>query len=123
MVVIANNPPDSDHSSHYLNHSSAVNCRDRLNLNWSLYPGFALSFAAIRIQISAFLSPDGSVLPLDRDVLLRVAEVAKRQYRVHLGLPSALSQSAQLGEICASLVAKSGDMCVAAYKLAYDTCL
>ncbi|OJA20044.1 hypothetical protein AZE42_14175, partial [Rhizopogon vesiculosus] len=52
-----------------------------------------------RIPNSVFLSPDGSVLPLDKEVLLKVAEIAKVQYRAYMGLPSGLSQCAQLAEI------------------------
>ncbi|KAG2127621.1 uncharacterized protein EDB93DRAFT_1186558 [Suillus bovinus] len=42
-------------------------------------------------SVSAFLSADGSVLPLDRDILLRVADIAKGQYRALIELPAGLS--------------------------------
>ncbi|OAX32736.1 hypothetical protein K503DRAFT_584758 [Rhizopogon vinicolor AM-OR11-026] len=99
MVVIADNPPSSESSLYYLNNIAMVNCRSRLTSNWSLYPGYALSLALTRIPNSVFLSPDGSVLPLDKEVLLEVAEIAKVQYRAYMELPSGLSQCAQLAEI------------------------
>jgi len=105
MVIIADNPPSSEFSSHYLNNIAMFNRRGRLISNWSLYPGYALSFASIRIPISEFLSFDGSVLPLNKDVLLKVAELAKGQYQAHAELPSGLSQCAQLGELSASALA------------------
>ncbi|OJA15103.1 hypothetical protein AZE42_05575 [Rhizopogon vesiculosus] len=108
MIVIADNPPNSESSSHYLNNLSLINCRGRLTSNWSLYPGYALRSASIRIPITAFLLQDGSALPLNKEVLLKVAEIAKEQYRAYTELPSGLSQNAQIGELFASAVVQSG---------------
>lgn len=55
---------------------------------------------------------------MDRDMLLKVAEVAKRQYRAHIDSPSSLSQSAQIAELCASVIARDNMYVTAAYKLA-----
>lgn len=47
-------------------------------------------------------------------MLLKVAEIAKVQYRAHKICPSGLSHMAQLGEIWASTSVQSGHMYVAA---------
>ncbi|KAG2134036.1 uncharacterized protein EDB93DRAFT_1331335 [Suillus bovinus] len=91
MVVIADNPPNSLSSSHYLNNPSMANFRGRLDPKHALHPGYALGISIARIPVSAFLSADGSVLPLDRDILLRVADIAKGQYRALIELPAGLS--------------------------------
>lgn len=107
MVIMAENPPNSESSSHHMNSFIMFNRRNRLNSNYSLYPGFAVTFAAVRIPISALLSADASVLPLDRDMLLKGAELLKGQYQAHLELPSGLSYSAQLGEILTSRIVQA----------------
>ncbi|OAX40857.1 hypothetical protein K503DRAFT_855076 [Rhizopogon vinicolor AM-OR11-026] len=108
MVVVADNPPNSESASHYLSNFCIVNSRDRLTSNWSLYPGYAIRGASIRIPNSAFLSLDGIMLPLDKEVLLKVAKIANSQYRAYMELPSGLGHDAQLGEICASAIVQSG---------------
>lgn len=102
MVVIADNPPNSASSSHYLNNVCLANFRSRLDPKHALHPGYVLGVLMTRIPVSAFLSPDGSVLPLDKDTLLRVAEIAKGQYRAHKELPAGLSCMPQVGELFAS---------------------
>ncbi|KAG2745157.1 hypothetical protein P692DRAFT_201720654 [Suillus brevipes Sb2] len=102
MVVIADNPPNPVSSSHFMNNVSLANLRSRLDPNHALHPGYVLGVFMTRIPVSAFLSPDGSVLPLDRDVLLRVAEIAKGQYRAHKELPAGLSTMPQVGQVYAS---------------------
>src|SRR5882757_4158200 len=87
MVVVADNPPNSESASHYLSNFCIVNSRDRLTSNWSLYPGYAIRGASIRIPNSAFLSFDGIMLPLDKEVLLKVAKIANSQYRAYMELP------------------------------------
>ncbi|KAG2747223.1 hypothetical protein P692DRAFT_20954547, partial [Suillus brevipes Sb2] len=76
MVIIADNPPNQSSSPHFMNNVSLANFRSQLDPNHALHPGYVLGVFMTRIPVSAFLSPDGSVLPLDRDVLLRVAEIA-----------------------------------------------
>ncbi|KAG2142357.1 hypothetical protein DEU56DRAFT_855016 [Suillus clintonianus] len=102
MVVIADNPPTSASSSHYLNNVSMANFRGRLDPINSLHPGYILGVLMARIPVSAFLAPDGSVFPLDKDLLLQVAAIAKEQYRAHTELPAALSCMPQVGEVFAS---------------------
>jgi hypothetical protein len=98
-----------------MNNVSLANLRSRLDPNHALHPGYVLGVFMTRIPVSAFLSPDGSVLPLDRDVLLRVAEIAKGQYRAHKELPAGLSTMPQVGEVYASatIPAASANMYVA----------
>jgi hypothetical protein len=103
MVVIADNPPNSASSSHYMNSVSLANFRGRLDPNHALHPGYVLGVFMTRIPVSAFLSPDGSVSPLDRNMLLQVAEIAKAQYRAHIELPAGLSCMPQVGEFYASV--------------------
>ncbi|KAG2097391.1 hypothetical protein BD769DRAFT_1614434 [Suillus cothurnatus] len=104
MVVIADNPPDSASSSHYLNNMSLANLRGRLDSKYSLHPGYVLGVSMTRIPVSAFLSPDGSVFPLNKNILLKVADIAKEQYRAHIELPAALSCMPQVGEAFASAI-------------------
>lgn len=98
-----------------MNNVSLANFRNRLDPNHALHPGYVLGVFMTRIPVSAFLSPDGSVLPLDKDMLLRVAEIAKGQYQAHKGLPAGLSSMPQVGEIYASVTipAASANMYVA----------
>ncbi|KAG2134046.1 uncharacterized protein EDB93DRAFT_1254655 [Suillus bovinus] len=98
MVVIADNPPNSASSSHYLNNVSLANFRGRLDPKYALHPGYVLGVFMTRIPVSAFLSPDGNALPLDGDMLLQVADIAKEQYRAHMELPAGLSCMPQVGE-------------------------
>ncbi|KAG2119206.1 hypothetical protein DEU56DRAFT_929802 [Suillus clintonianus] len=102
MVVIADNPPDLASSTHYLNNMSLVNFRGRLDSNHSLHPGYVLGVSMTRIPVSAFMSHDGSVFPLDRDRLLKVADIAKEQYRAHIELSAGLSCMPAVGEVYAS---------------------
>ncbi|KAG2089629.1 uncharacterized protein F5147DRAFT_725748 [Suillus discolor] len=104
MVVIADNPPDSASSSHYLNNMSLANFRGRLDSKYSLHPGYILGVFMAKIPVSAFLSPDRGVLPLDKNMLLKVADLAKEQYRAHVELPAALSCMPRVGEVFASAV-------------------
>lgn len=98
MVAIADNPPNSASSSHYLNSLAVANFRGRLDPKHVLHPGYALGIFMARIPVSAFLSPDGSVLPLDRDILLQVADIAKGQYRTLIESPAGLSCMPQVAE-------------------------
>lgn len=118
MVVIADNPPNSASSSHFLNNVSLANFRSRLDPNHALHPGYVLGVFMTRIPVSAFLSPDGNVLPLDKNMLLRVAEIAKVQYRAHIELPAGLSSMPQVGELYASVTvpAASANMYVRGYE-------
>ncbi|KAG2105863.1 uncharacterized protein F5147DRAFT_702252 [Suillus discolor] len=98
MVAIADNPPNLASSSHYLNSPSLANFRGRLDPKHVLHPGYAIAIFMTRIPVSAFLSPDGGVLPLDRDMLLQVADIAKEQYRTITELPAGLSCMPQVAE-------------------------
>ncbi|KAG2048192.1 hypothetical protein BDR06DRAFT_1013206 [Suillus hirtellus] len=98
MVAIADNPPNLASSSHYLNSPSSANFRGRLDPKHVLHPGYAITIFITRIPVSAFLSPDGSVLPLDRDMLLQVADIAKGQYRTIIESPAGLSCMPQVVE-------------------------
>ncbi|KAG1730003.1 hypothetical protein EDB19DRAFT_1741850 [Suillus lakei] len=104
MVVMADNPPNSASYSHYLNNMSLANFRSRLDPNYSLHPGYVIGISMTRIPVSVFLSPDGSVFPLDRDILLKVADIAKEQYRAHIDLPAGLSCMPSVGEALVSAI-------------------
>jgi hypothetical protein len=75
-----------------------------LDSKYSLHPGYVLGVSMTRIPVSAFLSPDGSVFPLNKNILLKVADIAKEQYRAHIELPAALSCMPQVGEAFASVI-------------------
>lgn len=107
MVIMAENPPSPEASSHYMNSFTMFNRRNRLKPDYPMYPGYAVSFSAIRMPISAHLSADGSFLPLDKDMLLKGAEIVKGQYRTQMEIPSGLSYSAQLGEILTSRIVQA----------------
>ncbi|KIK36259.1 hypothetical protein CY34DRAFT_16503 [Suillus luteus UH-Slu-Lm8-n1] len=103
MVVIFDNPPNRASSAHFMNSVSLANFRSQLDPNHcALHPGNVLGVFMTRIPASAFLSSDGSVLPFDRDMLLRVAEIAKGQCLAHEELPTVLSTMPQVGEVLAS---------------------
>ncbi|KAG1861742.1 hypothetical protein DFJ58DRAFT_871684 [Suillus subalutaceus] len=81
-----------------------ANFRGRLDPNHALHPGYVLGVFMTRIPVSVFLSPDGTVLPLDRDMLLWVADIAKGQYQAHIELPAGLSCMLQVGEAYTSAI-------------------
>jgi hypothetical protein len=96
--------PNSESSSHYLNNFATFNRRGRLNFQFELFAVSRLCPQFFLVRISAFFAAEGSSLLLERGVILKVAELAKGQYRAHVELPSGLSHLAQFGEIYAPTI-------------------
>ncbi|KAG1884382.1 hypothetical protein F4604DRAFT_1677020 [Suillus subluteus] len=76
-------------SSHYLNNVSLANLRGWLDSKYSLHSGYILGVSMTRIPVN---------------MLLKVADIAKEQYRAHMELPAALSCMPQVGKAFASAI-------------------